>query len=98
MVGKPGERGVAQFTDMLFSAGDILPGAIVVQVNMAGVKPGDVGFWDCVIRVGGSIDSLAARNCGGVDPASCKAAFALLHVGKTASAYLEGIWGWVAGE
>ncbi len=98
MVGKPKEVGVAQFSDILFSAGDIAPGAIVVQVNMAGSKPGDVGFWNCVIRVGGSYDSIPGHTCGGADPADCKAAFALLHVGQTASAYFENIWGWVAGE
>jgi len=97
MVGKPGESGVAQLTDILFSTADVLAGAIIVQVNMAGKSPGDVGLWNCVIRVGGSTDSLVARNCGGPDPGGCKAAFALLHVGKTASAYFEDVWGWVAG-
>lgn len=95
-VGNPGERGVAQFTDLLFSVADILPGAIIVQVNMAGPQPGDVGFWNCVIRAGGSVDSLVATRCGDPDPANCKAAFALLHLAKTASAYLEDVWGWVA--
>ncbi|KAK0616110.1 pectate lyase superfamily protein-domain-containing protein [Bombardia bombarda] len=95
-VGNPGEKGIAQLTDMLFTTADVLPGAIVVQVNMAGTNPGDVGLWNCVIRVGGSVDSLVSAKCQGADPAQCKAAFALLHVGKTAGAYLEGFWGWVA--
>ncbi|KAK3378111.1 pectate lyase superfamily protein-domain-containing protein [Podospora didyma] len=95
-VGNVGEKGVAQFTDMLFTVGDILPGAIVIQVNMAGDTLGDVGFWNCVVRVGGSVDSLVSSKCSDSDPASCKAAFALLHVTKTASAYFEDVWGWVA--
>ncbi|KAH8893181.1 pectin lyase-like protein [Thozetella sp. PMI_491] len=95
-VGKPGEKGVAQISDMLFSTAEILPGAVIVQVNMAGDKPGDVGFWNCVIRVGGSVDSLVTNHCDAEDPSSCKAAFALLHVTKTGSAYIEDMWGWVA--
>jgi glucan 1,3-beta-glucosidase len=95
-VGNPGESGVAQFTDLLFSVADVLPGAIILEVNMAGLRPGDVGLWNCVIRAGGSIDSLVSTQCGGPDPASCKAAFALLHLTRTASAYLEDVWGWVA--
>jgi len=92
MVGKEGEEGVAQLTDMLFSVQDVLQGATILQINMAGPSPGDVGLWNCVIRAGGSIDSLVSTNCGGSDPADCKAAFALLHVSPTASAYLEDVW------
>ncbi|KAK3373537.1 pectate lyase superfamily protein-domain-containing protein [Lasiosphaeria ovina] len=97
-VGQPGDRGVAQLTDFLVTVADVLPGAVAVQVNMAGATPGDVGLWNCVVRVGGALDSLVGSTdkCAGPDPASCKAAFALLHVGRTASAYFEGFWGWVA--
>ncbi|KAK4222981.1 glucan 1,3-beta-glucosidase [Podospora fimiseda] len=95
-VGKPNSSGIAQFTDLLFSVADVLPGAIIIQVNMASPNPGDVGFWNCVIRVGGSLDSLVLPKCTSGDPSTCKAAFALLHLTKTASAYLEDIWGWVA--
>ncbi|KXX74005.1 Glucan 1,3-beta-glucosidase [Madurella mycetomatis] len=95
-VGNPDERGVAQFTDLLFSVADVLPGAIIVQVNMAGPEPGDVGFWNCAIRAGGSVDSLVSTQCSDPDPANCKAAFALLHLTPIASAYLEDVWGWVA--
>ncbi|KAK4159107.1 glucan 1,3-beta-glucosidase [Cladorrhinum sp. PSN259] len=99
-VGQPNSTGTAQFTDLLFSVSDVLPGAIIVEVNMASsssaaAQPGDVvGFWNCVIRVGGSVDTQVLPKCTGLTP--CKAAFALLHLKQTASAYLEGIWGWVA--
>lgn len=96
MVGRPGERGVAQLSDLLISAADVLPGAILAQVNMAGDQPGDVAMWNCVYRVGGSADTQVSTKCAAADPAGCKAAFALLHVGRTASAYVEGVWGWVA--
>ncbi|KAF6845233.1 putative exo-beta-1,3-glucanase [Colletotrichum musicola] len=95
-VGNAGETGVAQITDITVEVADVLQGATLVQVNMAGSKPGDVGIWSSVFRVGGTKHSLTNTNCGGSNPASCKAAFALMHVTSTASAYLENVWGWVA--
>ncbi|KAK6217374.1 exo-beta-1 [Colletotrichum tabaci] len=95
-VGNPGETGVAQITDITVEVGDVLQGATLVQVNMAGSKPGDVGIWSSVFRVGGTRHSITNTNCVGGNPAACKAAFALIHVTSTASAYLENVWGWVA--
>ncbi|GKT91010.1 exo-beta-1,4-gluconase [Colletotrichum tofieldiae] len=95
-VGNPGETGVAQITDITVEVADVQQGATLVQINMAGSKPGDVGIWSSVFRVGGTKHSLTNTNCGGADPAACKAAFALMHVTSTASAYLENVWGWVA--
>jgi glucan 1,3-beta-glucosidase len=34
-------------------------------------------------------------NCGGA-PASCKAAFVLMHLTTSSSAYIENMWGWTA--
>ncbi|KAK4217156.1 pectate lyase superfamily protein-domain-containing protein [Rhypophila decipiens] len=93
-VGNSGDKGVAQLTDMVVSVAEVLPGATLVEVNMAGENPGDVGFWNCVFRVGGTADT--AVNCPNPDPVGCKAAFALLHVTETASGYFDNVWGWVA--
>ncbi len=49
-VGKPGDVGVAQFVDVLFTVADVLPGCKLVEVNMAGSSPGDVGFWNSHFR------------------------------------------------
>lgn len=87
---------MAQFTDLIFTVADVLQGAIILQVNMAGSSPGDVGFWNTGIRVGGSADSLVNSNCGNTNTAYCKAAFAMLHVTSTASPYIENMWGWTA--
>jgi len=46
-VGKPGDMGVAQMSDFMFTVADILPGAVLVQVNMRGHRVGDVGMWNC---------------------------------------------------
>jgi len=42
-VGNTGDVGVAQISDMLFTVADILPGCIILEVNIKGQKPGDVG-------------------------------------------------------
>ncbi|KAI0013268.1 glycoside hydrolase family 55 protein [Xylariaceae sp. FL0662B] len=98
-VGNPGEVGVAQFNDMLFTVSDVLPGCTLLEVNMAGKKPGDVGFWNTHFRVGGAADSKVQVNCGPratTDPGQCKAAFMLAHFTPSSSAYVDNMWGWTA--
>lgn len=48
-VGNDGDVGVAQISDMRFTVSDVLPGAIIVQFNMAGNAPGDVALWNSLI-------------------------------------------------
>lgn len=96
MVGKPGQTGVAQIQDMRFTVADITPGAIILQVNMAGSKPGDVGFWNTHVTVGGMADSNVNVACGSPNTAACLAAFAMVHLTSSSSAYIENMWGWTA--
>ncbi|KAI1447555.1 glycoside hydrolase family 55 protein [Annulohypoxylon stygium] len=98
-VGELGDVGIAQFNDMLFTVENVLPGCTLLEVNMAGEKPGDVGFWNTHFRVGGAADSQIQTKCGpGVttDPAQCKAAFMLAHFTASSSAYVDNMWGWTA--
>ena len=95
-VGLPGEKGTAQFTDMLFTVSDILPGCILLEVNMAGLQPGDVGFWNTHIRVGGATDSAIRTKCASNDARSCQAAFMLVHLTASSSTYIENMWAWTA--
>ncbi|KAH8671305.1 pectate lyase superfamily protein-domain-containing protein [Xylariales sp. PMI_506] len=95
-VGNAGEEGVAQISDLLIEVADVLPGAVLMQINMAGKNAGDVAVWNTVLRVGGSRNSRVTYDCTSTDTATCKAAFALLHVGSSASLYAENVWGWVA--
>jgi hypothetical protein len=67
-------------------------GCTLLEVNIAGSNPGDVGFWNTHFRVGGAAGSKVETNCGGA-PASCKAAYLLLHLTSTSSAYIENMWG-----
>lgn len=94
-VGNPGETGVAQISDMLFTTADVLNGAILVEVNMSG-NQGDVGFWNSHFRVGGAIDSEVDSNCSGSNANDCKATFLMLHITATGSPYIENMWGWTA--
>ena len=49
-VGNPGDRGVAQFSDMLFTVADVLQGCTLLEVNIAGKNPADVGVsWEPII-------------------------------------------------
>lgn len=96
MVGRPGETGIAQIQDMRFTVADIAPGAIIVQVNIAGDTPGDVGMWNTHITVGGTADSKVNRACGNPNTANCLAAFAMLHLSQSSSCYIENMWGWTA--
>jgi glucan 1,3-beta-glucosidase len=42
-VGNPGDIGIAQFSDMLFTVADVLQGCTLLEVNVAGTNKGDVG-------------------------------------------------------
>ncbi|OTB17749.1 glycoside hydrolase family 55 protein [Daldinia sp. EC12] len=95
-VGKNGDVGTAQIQDMRFTVSDVLPGAILVQFNIAGSSPGDVGLWNSLITVGGTLGASAlAKACN--DPGNeCQAAFLGLHFTPSSSVYIENVWNWVA--
>lgn len=93
-VGQPGDTGVAQFVDMLFTVAEILPGCKLVEVNMAGTSPGDVGFWNSHFRIGGARGSSVQTNCS--DPGTCRAARMCAHLTPTSSSYWENSWCWSA--
>lgn len=95
-VGNAGDIGVAQISDMLFTVGEVLPGAILMEINMAGASKGDVGIWNSHFRIGGAIDSKVNTACTNPNPSSCKAAFLMLHVKPSGSPYIENMWGWTA--
>lgn len=95
-VGKPGDVGVAQIQDMRFTVADKAPGAIILQVNMAGTNPGDVGIWNSHITVGGTADTKVNTGCEDGNTSKCMAAFAMVHLTASSSCYIENMWGWTA--
>jgi glucan 1,3-beta-glucosidase len=92
-VGKPGDVGVAQFHDFMFTVGDILPGTILVEVNMAGKNPGDVGFFFCNFRIAGAKGSKVWNNCSSP---SCNPSRITAHLTASSSSYWEHTWAWSA--
>lgn len=96
LIGKPGEIGFAQIQDMRFTVGEILPGAIIAQINLAGSGKGDVALFNTLITVGGTPDSTVNTACNDGNTAGCKAAFAMVHLTSSSSAYIENMWGWTA--
>jgi glucan 1,3-beta-glucosidase len=94
-VGEPGDVGIAEVSDMLMTVADVLPGTILIEVNMAGTIPGDVSFHNTHTRVGGAADSRVESACQS-ESQPCKAAFMHAHLTKTSSSYWENSWLWTA--
>ena len=91
-IGKLGDVGIAQMTDFVFTVNDILPGVNLVEVNMAGTKPGDNGCWHCHFRIGGARGSKVWNNCANAK--TCNTVRNAAVFKATASAYWENTWAW----
>jgi glucan 1,3-beta-glucosidase len=88
-VSDSGTVGLAQMTDFVFTLTTPLPGTILIEVNMAGDKPGNVGFFNCHFSIGWLITS----NFGSCTaPASCQAAHVCAHFTSSSSVYWENSW------
>ncbi|KAK6335693.1 hypothetical protein TWF696_002458 [Orbilia brochopaga] len=105
-VGKPGEEGIVEMSDLLFQTQGPAAGAILMEWNIRSPQGQNVsGMWDVHFRIGGSHGTqLGSDNCrktpdskvhAGLDSA-CISAFMLLHIGKTASLVMENMWLWTS--
>jgi len=101
-LGNPGDKGVAELSDLIFSDHGAVPGAILVQINIRDPEgeQGVVGLWDVHFRVGGAkgteLQSYDCSKSGPTGKPECFGAFLMLHLAPTSSAYLENVWAWVA--
>jgi hypothetical protein len=95
-VGYPGDIGVAEIQNMRFTVAEVLPGAKILEINMAGSNPGDVGLWNTLTTVGGTADTIVSTSCINQDSRTCMAAYMHIHLSQTSSAYIENHWGWTA--
>ena len=111
-IGKPGESGRVELSDLIVSTQGATAGAILIEYNLAtpsgkGTSDRDLppsGLWDVHIRLGGFAGSeLQVPQCiknpsePGVVKLACIAAYMSMHITKTASnVYLENDWIWVA--
>jgi hypothetical protein len=91
-VGNGGDVGTAQIQDMRFTVSDVLPGAIIVQFNIAGTAPGQVAMWNSLVTVGGTLGSSGLSSTCTAASNECKAAFLGMHFAPTSSAYVENVW------
>lgn len=109
-VGKPGEKGYIEWSDMIVSTQGPTAGAVLIEYNLetqtgpcVAVYPPS-GMWDVHVRVGGFAGSqLQVSQCGKtpqllnyVNPA-CVASYLSMHITRYATnLYLENNWFWVA--
>jgi hypothetical protein len=102
-VGKAGDVGSVEITELMFETQGPQPGAILVEWNVEAAQPGAAGIWDSHFRIGGSAGTqLQSDTCAKnpnvtttPDPA-CLGAFLLMHITASGSAYLENTWFWVS--
>ncbi|EFR04093.1 hypothetical protein MGYG_07100 [Nannizzia gypsea CBS 118893] len=102
-VGQPGDKGTVELSELIVTTKGPAPGCILVEWNVAEETQGSVGMWDVHFRVGGFAGTELQSNTCAKTPNStttpnpkCFGAFMLLHITKTASAYLENTWLWVS--
>ncbi|KAJ6553926.1 glycoside hydrolase family 55 protein [Mycena vulgaris] len=93
-VGEPGSQGVVEITDMIFST----LASSARSWNIKETTQGSAGTWDTHIRLGGAVGTqcLTRKDMSGKDLSGCMAAFMALHLTRDSTAYLEGMWVWLA--
>lgn len=105
-VGKPGEFGYIEWSDMIVSTQGSTSGAILIEYNLSGCSncQEPSGMWDVHIRVGGFAGSqLQVTDCpttpaqtNNINP-NCVAAYLGMHITTQANdLYMENNWIWVA--
>ncbi|ORX99558.1 pectate lyase superfamily protein-domain-containing protein [Clohesyomyces aquaticus] len=97
-IGKPGESGIVQWSDMIVSTQGSTPGAKLIEWNLAAGRGS--GMWDVHTRIGGAKGTnLQVTQCP-VKAAikdDCMAAYMSVHITKSGTgAYLENNWFWTA--
>lgn len=98
-IGNPGDAGVMEISDLIFSTRGPAPGAIVVEWNIRELEQASAAMWDSHVRIGGFAGTnLEADQCAKEQPLSdqCRASFLNLHLTPESSAYLENVWVWTA--
>ncbi|ROW13772.1 hypothetical protein VPNG_03661 [Cytospora leucostoma] len=105
-VGKPGQTGYIEWSDMMISTQGSTSGAVMIEYNLAGCSgcQEPSGMWDVHIRVGGFAGSqLQLAECPttpdqtNVINSNCIAAYMGMHITSAANdLYMENQWFWVA--
>ena len=63
-VGNKGDKGVVEISDILFTVMGPVPGAILVEWNIADIdgQQATAGIWDSHFRIGGEFTTLYSDN------------------------------------
>ncbi|KAF2107855.1 exo-beta 1,3 glucanase-like protein [Lophiotrema nucula] len=97
-IGKPGEKGIVQWSDMLVQTQGPTPGAKIIEYNLE--SQAGSGVWDVHTRIGGSKGTdLQTPQCpiSAKTNDKCLAAHTNVHITKSATgAYFENNWFWTA--
>ena len=96
-IGKAGESGSIEWSDMIVATQGPTPGAKIIEYNLATSRGS--GLWDVHTRIGGAKGTnLQVAQCPIYTTKSeCMAAYINVHVTKSASgAYFENNWFWVS--
>jgi glucan 1,3-beta-glucosidase len=96
-IGRPGDSGSIEWSDMIVQTQGATPGAKVIEYNLNTARGS--GIWDVHTRIGGAKGTqLQVADCpvGSVLP-KCMAAHTNVHITKSAQgAYFENNWFWTA--
>ncbi|KAH6683754.1 glucan 1,3-beta-glucosidase, partial [Plectosphaerella plurivora] len=104
-VGRPGDEGCIEWSDMILSTRGYAPGAKILEYNLYAPEHRKVsGMWDVHIRVGGFAGTEhQLKQCPktpekeGVVIKECIASWMSMHITKTAAGLMmENCWVWVA--
>ncbi|KAK4962866.1 hypothetical protein LTR10_000493 [Elasticomyces elasticus] len=106
-LGKPGESGTVEVSDLIVSTQGQQQGAVLFEYNLNSPSSSPSGLWDVHARVGGFAGSnLQLAECPTTPNITvtadnldqqCIAAFMTMHLTKSSSGlYLENVWLWIA--
>lgn len=96
-IGKAGESGSVEWSDMIVATQGATPGAVLIEYNLKSAKGS--GLWDVHTRIGGAKGTnLQVAQCPTMTTKTeCMAAYLNVHITKSASgAYMENNWFWTA--
>lgn len=82
--------GLAQMSDFILGIKSASPGLVLLEINMAGAKPGDVGFFNVhfPLNMGGTITK--PSTCSSA--ANCPSNHISVHMTQSSSVYWENTW------
>ncbi|KAH8671422.1 pectate lyase superfamily protein-domain-containing protein [Xylariales sp. PMI_506] len=99
-VGEPGDSGIIEMMDLLFTVQGPTRGAVLVEWNIHEIYQGSAAMWDCHFRIGGATGSdLQFSECPKLSTGvnlECMAASMLLHLTPSSSGYFENLWAWTS--